>query len=83
MGSVGVVEVATPVGEDNGQGAGDEGDDPQPRLGVAAVQQAEQGGKQQQTEEDVNVPEDSTKLIQDVIKIYLFIDVDLRILLEW
>ena len=76
---MGVVEVATPVGEDNGQGAGDEGDDPQPRLGVAAVQQAEQGGKQQQTEEDVNVPEDSTKLIQDVIKIYLFIDVYLRI----
>ena len=76
---MGVVEVATPVGEDNGQGAGDEGDDPQPRLGVAAVQQAEQGGKQQQTEEDVNVPEDSTKLIQDVSKIYLFIDVDLRI----
>ena len=56
---MGVVEVATPVGEDNGQGAGDEGDDPQPRLGVAAVQQAEQGGKQQQTEEDVNVPEKS------------------------
>ena len=76
---MGVVEVATPVGEDNGQGAGDEGDDPQPRLGVAAVQQAEQGGKQQQTEEDVNVPEESTKLIQDVMKIYLFIDVDLRI----
>ena len=79
---MGVVEVATPVGEDNGQGAGDEGDDPQPRLGVAAVQQAEQGGKQQQTEEDVNVPEKSTKLIQDakedVIKIHLFIAVDLR-----
>ena len=79
---MGVVEVATPVGEDNGQGAGDEGDDPQPRLGVAAVQQAEQGGKQQQTEEDVNVPEKSKKLIQDakedVIKIYLFIHVDLR-----
>ena len=56
---MGVVEVATPVGEDNGQGAGDEGDDPQPRLGVAAVQQAEQGGKQQQTKEDVNVPEKS------------------------
>lgn len=31
------VEVPAPVGEDNGQGAGDEGDDPDPRLGVAAV----------------------------------------------
>ena len=56
VGRVGVVEVAAPVGEDDGQGAGDEGDHPQPRLGVAAVQQAQQGGKQKETKEDVNVP---------------------------
>ena len=31
------VEVPAPVGEDNGQGASDEGDDPDPRLGVATV----------------------------------------------
>ena len=37
------VEVPAPVGEDNGQGAGDEGDDPDPRLRVAAVQEADQG----------------------------------------
>ena len=56
VGRVGVVEVAAPVGEDDGQGAGDECDHPQPRLGVAAVQQAQQGGKQKETKEDVNVP---------------------------
>ena len=55
VGCVGVVEVAAPVGEDDGQGAGDEGDHPQPRLGVAAVQQAQQGGEQEETKEDVNV----------------------------
>ena len=55
VGRVGVVEVAAPVGEDDGQGAGDEGDHPQPRLGVAAVQQAQQGGEQEETKEDVNV----------------------------
>ena len=57
VGRVGVVEVAAPVGEDDGQGAGDEGDHPQPRLGVAAVQQAQQGDEQKKTKEDVNVPE--------------------------
>ena len=30
VGRVGVVEVTAPVGEDNSQGAGDEGDHPQP-----------------------------------------------------
>ena len=53
---MGVVEVATPVGEDNGQGAGDEGDDPDPRLGVAAVQEADQGEKEEEAEEDVQIP---------------------------
>ena len=57
LGRVGVVEVAAPVGEDDGQGAGDEGDHPQPRLRVAAVQQAQQGSEKKETEEDVNVPE--------------------------
>ena len=65
VGRVGVVEVAAPVGEDDGQGAGDEGDHPQPRLGVAAVQQAEQGGKQKETKEDVNISKYSTKVIHD------------------
>ena len=60
---VGVVEVAAPVGEDDGQGAGDECDHPQPRLGVAAVQQAQQGGEKKETEEDVDVSENSTKVI--------------------
>ena len=56
VGRVGVVEVAAPVGEDDGQGAGDEGDHPQPRLGVAAVQQAQQGDEQKESKEDVDVP---------------------------
>ena len=56
VGRVGVVEVAAPVGEDDGQGTGDEGDHPQPRLGVAAVQQAQQGDEQKETKEDVDVP---------------------------
>ena len=55
VGRVGVVEVAAPVGEDDGQGAGDECDHPQPRLGVAAVQQAQQGGEQKESKEDVDV----------------------------
>ena len=57
VGRVGVVEVAAPVGEDDGQGTGDEGDHPQPRLGVASIQQAQQGSEKKETEEDVNVPE--------------------------
>ena len=56
VGRVGVVEVAAPVGEDDGQGTGDEGDHPQPRLGVAAVQQAQQGDEQKESKEDVDVP---------------------------
>ena len=56
VGRVGVVEVAAPVGEDDGQGPGDEGDHPQPRLGVAAVQQAQQGDEQKESKEDVDVP---------------------------
>ena len=51
------VEVPAPVGEDNGQGAGDEGDDPDPWLGVAAVQEADQGEEEEETEEDVEIPE--------------------------
>ena len=51
------VEVPAPVGEDDGQGAGDEGDDPDPWLGVAAVQEADQGEKEEEAEEDVEIPE--------------------------
>ena len=54
---MGVVEVATPVGEDNGQGAGDEGDDPDARLAVAAVQEADQGEEEKESKEDVKIPE--------------------------
>ena len=48
--------MGAPVGEDDGEGAGDEGDHPQPRLRVASPQEAEQGGEQQEAEQDVNVP---------------------------
>ena len=51
------VEVPAPVGEDNGQGAGDEGNDPDPRLGVAAVQEADQGEEEKESKEDVKIPE--------------------------
>ena len=50
------IYIGAPVGEDDGEGAGDEGDHPQPRLRVASPQQAEQGGEQQEAEQDVNVP---------------------------
>ena len=59
------IYIGAPIGEDNCEGAGDEGDHPQPRLGVAAVQQAEQGGKQKETKEDVNISKYSTKVIHD------------------
>ena len=59
------VEVPAPVGEDNGQGAGDEGDDPDPRLGVAAVQQTNQGEKEEKAKEDVEIPEKDEKKIQE------------------
>ena len=50
------IYIGAPIGEDDCEGAGDEGDHPQPRLRVASPQQAEQGGEQQEAEEDVNVP---------------------------
>ena len=50
------IYIGGPVGEDDGEGPGDEGDHPQPRLRVASPQQAEQGGEQQEAEQDVNVP---------------------------
>jgi len=50
------VEVPAPVGEHDGQRAGDEGDDPDARLAVAAVQEADQGEKEEEAEEDVEIP---------------------------
>merc|ERR1712180_127231 len=50
------VEVPAPVGEHHGQRPGDEGDDPDARLAVAAVQEADQGEKEEQAEEDVEIP---------------------------
>ena len=62
------VEVPAPVGEDDGQGAGDECDHPQPRLGVASIQQAQQGSEKKETEEDVNVPENYLRCHRKEIK---------------
>ena len=50
------VEVPAPVREHDGQRAGDEGDDPDARLAVAAVQEADQGEKEEEAEEDVEIP---------------------------
>ena len=50
------VEVPAPVGEHHGQRAGDEGDDPDARLAVAAVQEADQGEEEEEAEEDVEIP---------------------------
>ena len=50
------VEVPAPVGQHDGQRAGDEGDDPDARLAVAAVQEADQGEKEEEAEEDVEIP---------------------------
>ena len=50
------VEVPAPVREHHGQRAGDEGDDPDARLAVAAVQEADQGEKEEEAEEDVEIP---------------------------
>ena len=50
------VEVPAPVGEHDGQRAGEEGDDPDARLAVAAVQEADQGEEEEEAEEDVEIP---------------------------
>ena len=56
------VEVPAPVGYHHCQGGGQEHNDEEAGLGVATIEETQHGQEQQQSKEDVQVPEDDDEL---------------------